>query len=116
MGITLPSVVEWLESSYGVVGQNLYQALQVATNYQGITAPLLSDVEDKKRLRYVIEDVPTGLVPVSELGKKFGVETPAIDMIISLADVLFDADFRASGRNLDQLGLRDRSLEEIMTL
>jgi opine dehydrogenase len=116
MGITLPSVVEWLESSYGVVGQNLYQALQVATNYQGITAPLLSDVEDKKRLRYVIEDVPTGLVPVSELGKKFGVETPAIDMIISLADVLFDADFRASGRNLDQLGLRDRSTEEIMTL
>jgi opine dehydrogenase len=56
------------------------------------------------------------LVPVSELGKKFGVETPAIDMIISLADVLFDADFRASGRNLDQLGLRDRSTEEIMTL
>ncbi|MDX1521117.1 MAG: NAD/NADP octopine/nopaline dehydrogenase family protein [Anaerolineae bacterium] len=116
MGVTLPSVVEWLESSYGVVGQNLYQALQVAANYQGIAAPLLANIDDKKRLRYVIEDVPTGLVPVSALGKKFDVETPAIDTIINLANILFEADFRASGRNLDQLGLSQLSQEEIITL
>ena len=38
MGIAVPSVIEWLESSYGVVGENLYQALQSAPNYQGIAA------------------------------------------------------------------------------
>ncbi len=116
MGITVPSVLEWLESSYGVVGQNLYQALKVAANYQGIAAPLLANIDEKKSLRYVTEDVPTGLVPVSELGKKFGVKTPAIDTIINLANILFDADFRASGRNLDQLGLRDLSPEKIISL
>ncbi len=116
MGITLPTVVQWLEDSYGVVGQNLYQALQIAPNYKGISAPLLDTIEAKKGLRYVIEDVPTGLVPVSELGKKFGVKTPAIDTIINLADLLFDADFRAKGRNLQQLGLVDLSSEEIIKL
>ena len=60
--------------------------------------------------------VPTGLVPVSVLGKKFGVKTPAIDTIINLADILFEADFRASGRNLAQLGLSQLSQEEIITL
>ena len=77
---------------------------------------VLANIDDKKRLRYVIEDVPTGLVPVSELGKKFGVKTPAIDTIINLADILFEADFRASGRNLAQLGLSQLSQEEIITL
>lgn len=116
MGITLPTVVEWLASSYGVVGQNLYEALQNADNYRGIDAPRLASLEAKKGLRYVTEDVPTGLVPVSELGKKFEVETPAIDTIIDLANILFDADFRAGGRNLEQLGLADLSPEEIKNL
>jgi opine dehydrogenase len=116
MGVTLPTVVEWLESSYGVVGQNLYEALQKADNYKGIDAPRLASIEAKKGLRYVTEDVPTGLVPISDLGKKFGVETPTIDTIINLANLLFDADFRAGGRNLAQLGLADLSLEEIRNL
>lgn len=116
MNIMLPTVVEWLESSYGVVGETLYQALQTAENYKGIMAPLLKLIDDKKRLRYVIEDVPTGLVPVSELGKKFGVTTPAIDTMINLADILFDTDFRAVGRNLDQLGLSQLTPEEILAL
>jgi len=116
MGITVPSVMAWLESSYGVVGENLYEALQNADNYRGITAPHLASVEAKKGLRYVTEDVPTGLVPVSELGRKFGVETPAIDTIINLADILFEANFRAGGRHLEQLGLQDLSLDEIVKL
>ena len=116
MGLTLPTVVEWLASSYGVVAQTLYEAMQIAENYKGIGAPRLASLEAKKGLRYVTEDVPTGLVPVSELGKKFGVKTPAIDTIINLADILFDTDFRATGRNLDQLGLRNLSPEEIIAL
>jgi len=116
MGVTLPSVVAWLESSYGAVGQNLYEALQNTANYRGIGAPRLLGLNDKLKLRYVIEDVPTGLVPVSELGQKFGVKTPAIDAMVTLANILFEADFRASGRNLDQLGLNNLTPEEILSL
>ncbi|MEM7342967.1 MAG: NAD/NADP octopine/nopaline dehydrogenase family protein [Chloroflexota bacterium] len=116
MGVTVPSVVEWLKSSYGAVGQNLYQALQNTVNYKGIDAPRLTSIEAKLGLRYVTEDVPTGLVPISELGKKFGVNTPAIDTIINLANILFEADFRANGRNLMQLGLADLSVTDIKAL
>jgi opine dehydrogenase len=68
MGVTLPTVVEWLASSYGVVAHNLYEAMQNADNYKGINAPRLTSIEAKMGLRYVTEDVPAGLVPVSELG------------------------------------------------
>jgi len=116
MGATVPTVVEWLEASYGAVGQNLYEALQNNDSYQGIKAPRLVGIADKLQLRYVTEDVPTGLVPVSELGKKFGVGTPTIDAIITLANILYETDFRASGRNLDQLGLKELAPEEILRL
>jgi opine dehydrogenase len=116
MGVTLPTVVEWLANSYGVVAQNLYDAMQIAGNYKGIDAPRLASIEAKQSLRYVIEDVPAGLVPVSELGRRFGVETPAIDTIVKLANILFDVDFRVRGRNLEQLGLADLSLDEIRNL
>ena len=116
MGVKLPSVVAWLESSYGATGRNLYEAIQNTANYRGIKAPQLLELNDKLTLRYVIEDVPTGLVPVSELGQKFGVNTPAIDAIINLANILFAADFRAGGRNLEQLGLSNLTPEEILSL
>lgn len=116
MGVTVPPVVAWLETSYGAVGQNLYEALQNNDSYQGIKAPRLENITDKLQLRYVTEDVPTGLVPVSELGQKFGVQTPAIDAIISLANILYGTDFRASGRNLEQLGLKELAPEEIRRL
>jgi len=116
MGVTLPSVVAWLESSYGATGRNLYEAIKNTENYRGITAPQLGGVDDKLKLRYVVEDVPSGLVPVSELGRKFGVNTPAIDAMINLATILYETDFRASGRNLEQLGLSNLTPEEILSL
>lgn len=116
VGVKLPTALEWLESSYGATGRNLHEALQNNESYRGIKAPLFETVEDKLTIRYVVEDVPTGLVPFSELGKKFGVETPAIDTVINLADILFDTDFRAKGRNLEQLGLAELTPEEIRGL
>ncbi len=116
LGAKTISVIEWLKRSYGATGSNLFEALQNNDAYKGIKAPVLSSLDEKKKLRYVIEDVPTGLVPVSELGKKFNVETPTIDTIINLASLWFEEDFRASGRNLKQLGLADMTEEEIKSL
>jgi opine dehydrogenase len=116
LGVEVLSVVGWLEASYGATGSNLYEALQNNTTYHGIKAPSFLTVEDKLTLRYVVEDVPTGLVPVSELGRKFGVPTPSIDTVISLADTLYERDFRAEGRNLSKLGLSHMSQGEIRSL
>ena len=116
MGVQLPTVLQWLKTSYGCSGTNLYTALQNNQAYVGIKAPMLKHVDDKKQLRYVIEDVPTGLVPVAALGERFGVSTPTINAVIDLANVFYEMDFRATGRTLKQLGLDDLSNDQIRNL
>ncbi len=114
--IELPTAVQWLEKNYGAKGVNLYEALQANVSYRGIKAPMFSDISEKLGLRYVIEDVPTGLVPFAELAKKIGVATPAISSIISLANVIYNSDFTTTGRNLFQLGLQEMSEDQIRNL
>ncbi len=116
MGLRLPGVVDWLRENYGATGESLYDALQTTETYKGIKAPALSGVEAKRGLRYVVEDVPTGLVPTSELGRAFAVKTPAIDAVIALADLMYGRDFRAEGRNLARLGLGELAPEAIVAL
>ena len=46
--------------------------------------------------RFVTEDIPYGLVPIEELGKQAGVETPVISSLITLVSLLESNDWRAS--------------------
>jgi opine dehydrogenase len=112
----MPSVTEWLELNYNAKGDNLYEALQNNESYKGIKAPAFKNIEDKLGLRYVIEDVPSGLVPFSCLANKLGVKTPTIDMVVNLASNIYKKDFIENGRNLEQLGLENMSIEEIKSL
>lgn len=67
--------------------------------------------------RYLTEDVPYGLVFVSELARQFDVPTPAIDAVIELASVILDTDFRAQGRRLPaDLGFGELSPEQVRRL
>ncbi len=66
--------------------------------------------------RYLTEDLPFGLVPVSELGDRAGVETPLIDALIALGSVVCGHDFRRSGRTLRSLGLDTLSVEGLLRL
>jgi opine dehydrogenase len=63
--------------------------------------------------RYVLEDIPTGLVPISYFGKIAGVQTPAMDSIVELACQLYGIDFWAVGRNPHSLGLVGMTIDEI---
>jgi opine dehydrogenase len=117
MGITgLPTAAEWLQRNYGASGSNLYEAFQSTEAYNTIKNQPLKNANDKLRLRYVVEDVPCALVPVSCLAKKFGVETPLIDLTIQLANLIYKTNFIDSGRNLKQLGLEDLSTSEIISM
>ena len=55
--------------------------------------------------RYITEDIPVGCHIYHELGKKYGVKTPVIDSIITLASVMTGQDFFESGLTLDDLGI-----------
>ena len=64
-------------------------------------------------LRYFIEDVPNGLVPIASLGKYLHLETPLIDSIIKLSSILCGIDFYKEGRTIEKLQLHDFLWEKL---
>ena len=107
LGISLPLAKDWLTTVYGVKGDSLYEAIQQNNAYRGIRAPKSIQV------RYLFEDIPTGLVPISSFGQAARQPTPIIDAIIELGSALLGIDFRQSGRNVDSLGFAGLSFREI---
>lgn len=84
----------WLDITYGVVrqeGESLSSAIGRTPTYQSNSVP---------QLRYVTEDIPTGLVVYEALAKMLDIECSACTEIIDLYDKRFDEDIRAKGRNL----------------
>lgn len=64
--------------------------------------------------RYITEDVPYGLVPMSELGKVLGVATPVIDSLITVASIANEEDYHITGRTLKRLGLEGLDRDQIL--
>jgi len=107
LGVPSKSALQWISDVYGVQESTLYGSLQANTVYQGIQAPPSLDT------RYIKEDVPMSLVPLSELGKLAGVETPAMDAVITLANTLHGKDYRTEGRTLERMGIKGLSIEQL---
>jgi opine dehydrogenase len=61
--------------------------------------------------RYISEDVPFLLVPVSEMGMMAEVPTPSIDSIIHLAGIVNGIDYRKTGRRPGSMGMDGMSIE-----
>jgi len=66
--------------------------------------------------RFLNEDIPYGLVLLSELGRLADVATPTADHIIHLACIATGKDYRASGLTLNRVGLGGRTLPDVTTL
>jgi len=109
-GIKAETLTEWLENTYGVEGDCLYEKLQNNAAYASIKAGTVLNS------RFLTEDVPSGLVPLAALGEVAGVATPTINAVIDLTDSLLGRNFRADGRNLKCLGLDGLSVAEICRL
>lgn len=111
MDIEAISARKWLRQTYGSEGADLYEAIQNTRSYKGIESPASINT------RYIWEDVPTGLVPLSSLGRKLDVRTPLIDSFIHQATAAmrkeFNINFFKRGRTLRKLGLGDMSIDEI---
>lgn len=97
LGSPVESVTEWLKRTYNTTGANLYEHLQSNKFYRGIDAP------KNIHHRYIEEDIPNGLVPLEDIGKNLGVETPIATCIIDFANILMRCDYRRVGRYFDLL-------------
>ena len=104
------SVKDWLSQTYGVKGESLFETLQNNLAYKEIYAP------PSLEHRYILEDVPTGLVPFASLGNAASVPTPTISALVNLASAMFDTDFGSRGRTVETLGLAGLGVEEIKQL
>lgn len=107
LGFEIASIHDFYRTSYGVDGPNLYEQVQKVRAYEGIKGPTSLNT------RYLFEDIPTGLVPLSCLGKALGVKTPTMDAVVELGNSLLARDFRSEGRTLERLGLAGMTAEEI---
>jgi opine dehydrogenase len=64
--------------------------------------------------RYITEDLPYGLVPIAQLGRRAGVETHLIESLVTLGSAVCGRDFWKEARGLDRLGLSDLAPDEIV--
>jgi opine dehydrogenase len=104
LGASVPTLADWFERVYGVRGATLVDTCQQLTYnsdgpYQATGTPKSLDH------KFITEDVPTGLIPMSALGATAGVGTPAIDALVEVVRSMTGRDFAAEARTLEHLGL-----------
>jgi opine dehydrogenase len=114
-GVQVPGIHRWLLDTYALGGDSLRETFHRLTHeptgpYQWTPTP------PSLQHKYVVEDVPCGLVAMSGLGQAAGVATPVIDGLIALTSAMLRRDFRAEGRNLERLGLAGKGVAQIRAL
>lgn len=57
--------------------------------------------------RYIIEDVPQGLVLLESLGQLLNIKTPICTSLIELAGACLKMNFRQDGRTIEKLGIEN---------
>jgi len=111
-GAKVPGIHAWLLQTYGLGGDTLKETFHRLT-YEPTGPYQWTGTPPGLGHKYVIEDVPCGLVAMSELGRAAGVATPVIDGLITLTSAMSRRDFRGEGRNLRALGLEGKTAAEI---
>jgi len=104
LGASVPNLEDWFDRTYGVRGASLSETCELLTTnsdgpYQATGTP------SSWTHKYIVEDVPVGLMPMSALGAAVAVPTPAIDAVILLAQTMAARDFAGEARTLDRMGL-----------
>ena len=84
-----------------------YEAFQQSVPDRFIKAPKSLDH------RFLDEDIPYGLVLLSELGSLARIKTPSIDAMIHLAEVCTGKPYSIEGLTLERLGLKDKNVDDL---
>jgi len=115
LGASVPTLADWFDRVYGVREATLVETCQRLTYnsdgpYQATGTPKSLDH------KFITEDVPTGLIPMSALGTAAGLGTPAIDALIEVARNMTGKDFVEEARTLGRLGLSDMDGPQIRSV
>jgi opine dehydrogenase len=86
---------------------SIYRAINESEPNRTIKSPKTLDH------RYIKEDVGYGLVPMAEIGRLLGINTPIIDALITLASVASGTDYRKDGLTLEKMGLAGLTAKDL---
>jgi opine dehydrogenase len=106
-GVRTPSLSGWIASAYGHHANSIRDAVGGNPAYVGIKAPRTLEH------RYLLEDVPTGLIPMIELGRAAGLALPRMRRLVELARAELGGERWHSERSLEALGLDGLDFEAI---
>lgn len=110
-GVNVKSARKWLQEVYGATGPDLATALNNCKAYWGLPVPR------SVNHRYIWEDARMSALPIAELGRLAGIETPRLYGIVYFCNDLFpDVDFFKDGRTLKNLGLEGMSVDDVIKL
>lgn len=105
----LLDVKSWIRFAYkDTKGETLCDLMRNNPAYHDIKAP------GTIFTRQLIEDIPTGVLPIMELGKAAGVDVPLLESMVITIEALLDKDLHTNGRSLKNLGLEGKTKEEIL--
>lgn len=108
-GIELLGVKEWIKFAYkDTIGETLCERMRNNPAYHDIKSPSTIFT------RQLTEDIPTGVLPILELGKAAGVKTPLLQSMVHICEALLNMDLHTNGRTLKNLGLENKNREEIL--
>ena len=107
LGYQLRPIEDFSGLNEGYTWQELYMGVHGNISLTPISGP--HDIQS----RYFTEDAPYGLVPWSYIGKAVGVDTPVIDSIVNIYNVVHERNWWAEGRSTEDLGLAGLSLQQI---
>jgi len=108
LGLHLPSIREWYRRAYGAEGATLAEAVRNNRAYEKVSG------QKSLRTRYLLEDIPMGLLPMVSIGKMIGVDVPRMETILNLAQFLTGEDFVSTGRTAERLGLAGMNAAQIL--
>jgi opine dehydrogenase len=108
-GIDLLSVREWIKFAYkDTEGETLCERMRNNPAYHDIKSPSTIFT------RQLTEDIPTGVLPIMELGKAAGIDSPLLQSMIHICEALLNMDLHNNGRTLKNLGLEGKTKDEIL--
>lgn len=108
LGVKLTPIRAWYRLAYGACGNTLSEAVKQNPAYADVRG------QDALETRYLLEDIPMGLVPMASLGHLLGIKVDRIETIIKLGEFLLDRDLTSNGRTVENLGLAGMGREEII--
>ncbi|GAA0732932.1 NAD/NADP-dependent octopine/nopaline dehydrogenase family protein [Clostridium oceanicum] len=110
LGYEMDAIKDQYRVEYHAEGKNISEIFRNTKAYEGVYGQKSLDT------RYITEDIPMGLVPFISLGKKLGLKVERMELIAKLCEFMLHKDLTSNARSLENLGLSNMTIDEIMKL